>query len=856
MSAASPTVTEVKNQPTYSELSSYPTDTNDNVSSLARLDNVSFSYDNGQSWALHNISLSIRAGEHVCILGSNGSGKSTMAHILDGSMSPDSGRVELMGKTVYNSSDDQNRRINPAAYRAARRNIGLVFQNPEDQIVTTVVQDDVAFGPENLGKPRPTILEDVKDSLEKVGLSHQANDDPTRMSGGQQQRLALAGNLSMHPAMMILDEPGAMLDSAGRRNMINLMGELTKTGTTVVHITHFLESAEHADRVIVLDNGQIITQGSPREVLGNGKLSHVNLHTTPAEAHSSSDTPLSTANRYQSPLLQQNHNEHRETNKQEQALVLEKLSYHFPDSNHDVLNDINIKIDAGQIVAVMGRNGSGKSTLSRIIATLLKPTSGNLVVSGLPVYNHRTVRSTIRRKQNLHLLRQRIGYVMQYPEHQLFADTVALDVAYGPTNMNLNRQQIDQRVTEALQLLNISDLADRSPFDLSGGQKRLVAIAGVLACKPELLILDEVTANLDQRTADSILSMLQVLHQQGVTIIMNTHSDQEVLQLADKVLLLERGRVFAFGAAEEVLDKYHQLLAQETFHTTGDSNAQTHINGKNTEALKSTKPVGNKHNIFKRTLPAHLLQDLDPRSKIITCLLAMVTVFFISKPTQLFLSLTVIIALLTIAQTPIHRIIKSTKVFTVLIAFSAILNMLITNTGRTILNLGWFSVTDEGLWVAVLYSSRLMMVILLGALVIEMTTPTQMTDAFESLLRPLQTVGVHTNEIALVMSLALRFIPTLNREIRSIMEAQSARGGSIETGSPIQRMKASAAIAIPVFAGVLRHANNLSLALDARCYEGGAHRTHYRILAFTIRDYIFIGLMLAYITLLIALAFI
>ncbi|BDR52773.1 hypothetical protein KIM372_06800 [Bombiscardovia nodaiensis] len=449
----------------------------------ARLADISFSYDGGQTWALDQLCLTVYPGEHLCILGANGSGKSTLGRILSGAVAPDRGQVELLGQVVCSSKDSgQGQRVDVHAYRQARQHIGMVFQNPEDQIVTTVVQDDVAFGPENLGAPRQAMLASVPAALEQVGLLSHSDSDPTRMSGGQQQRLTLAGSLAMGPEMLVLDEPGAMLDAAGRQDIQAILRRSTSQGTAVVHITHLLEQAQQADRVIVLDHGRIVASGSPEQVLARQDLPAISQahrqasdwaqHSKPAadlldESAASLAADSAQSGDHAAPILK-----------------LADLSYRFPDASRETLSQVSLEVRAGQTLAIIGRNGSGKSTLAKLICALAQPTSGSLQVAGIPLAGPDQPKAKRERRRLLKLLRQRVGYVMQYPEHQLFAETVAQDIAYGPNNLGYTPSQVQQRVDDAMDLLGIIDLADRSPFDLSGGQQRLVAIAGVVACTP------------------------------------------------------------------------------------------------------------------------------------------------------------------------------------------------------------------------------------------------------------------------------------------------------------------------------------------------------------------------------------
>jgi energy-coupling factor transport system ATP-binding protein len=218
-----------------------------------QLNGVRFSYDRGKAWALDGIDLTIRPGERICLTGPNGSGKSTLSRIIAGLVAPDCGTVQLLGHQVFDGAQPD-----PQAYRQARHGIGAVFQNPEDQIVTTVVEDDVAFGPENLGLPRPVIAQRLDAALEAVDMAAYRHGDPAHMSGGQQQRIAIAGTLAMAPSMIVLDEPTAMLDSLAQAEVMSILDALQARGTTIVHVTHRNGETAHADRVIRMEHGRIV----------------------------------------------------------------------------------------------------------------------------------------------------------------------------------------------------------------------------------------------------------------------------------------------------------------------------------------------------------------------------------------------------------------------------------------------------------------------------------------------------------------------------------------------------------------------------------------------------------------------
>ena len=816
-----------------------PVQTIRNDEPLAILDEVSFSYDQGRTWALDHVNLTIHRGERVAIVGANGSGKSTFALLLSGALAPDRGRIELRGQAVFDSARPLAEQVDADAYRQAREGIGMVFQNPEDQIVTTVTEDDVAFGPENQGMARPAMQASVARALKEVDLSGRERSDPTRMSGGQQQRVSIAGALAMDPDMLVMDEPGAMLDSSGRSRISAIMATMAEQGKTVVHITHHLDEADTASRVIVLDHGRIIADGSPDQALPT-LYRHLNTDfpASAADGHAAEwDADTSGVG---SGL--RNELRHSASDEDEPAVDAKDLSYRFSGGKRQVVDHLDLRLEKGRTLAVLGPNGSGKSTLARLICALIRPTGGDLSVAGIPLtVGGNTPRRA--RKRRLGMLRQRVGYVMQKPEHQLFAETVAQDVAYGPSNLGFDKGDTALRVKQVLTLLGLEELSDRSPFDLSGGQQRLVALAGVLATSPKILVLDEVTAGLDPKASQTIMTMLERLQGEGVTIILITHDEEEVIRLADQALLMDQGHMVSHGDVEKVLKDYHNLRA----HISPSENHEEDSGTEQTEEPASRT----KGQVYRPSLIARL----DPRAKMVCFLMLMVTSFFIGTGPQLILGALVTLAIIMAARISPLKLVKSVSGLLALLILVALLNLLVARDGTALTRWGPLVITDQGLWAALVYTCRFGLVLILGAILLMTTTPTQMTDAFESLLSPLGKLGVHTSEISLVLSLALRFIPTLVREMQSIREAQAARGGSIESGSPSRRARAMAAIIIPVFAAALRHADNLGQALDARSYQGGKGRTHYRVSRMHGIDYGFVTLVAVYFVLLVVLIF-
>ena len=506
-----------------------------------RLVHVTLRY--GDSVALDDVTLEVCRGERVCVLGANGSGKSTLASVICGLLAPDEGDVELAGHAVCTGGVPDL-----AAYRDARRQLGLVFQNPDDQIVTSVVADDVAFGPENLGVPRAQISVRVARELRRVAMEKYAHADPSRLSGGQRQRVCIAGALAMEPAVLVLDEPSSLLDVRGRAAIMRVMGRLAAAGATLVHVTHFMDEALAADRVVVMQHGHVALEGTPDEVFAakNAQVIEALGLEMPFEARlavalrqagaaggaiaapgaPSDEKPAACAAcaHTAEPL----------------AILARDLGFSYG-PGAQALDGVSLEVPVHATTAIVGQTGSGKSTLLRLLCGLEAADAGSLTVCGI---NAATKRG---RRQ----VRRAVGYVMQHPERQLFAQTVAEDVAFGPRNQGLSAAEVEGRVAHALDLVGLADRRDASPFELSGGQQRLAAIAGVLAMEPELLVLDEPTAGLDPRGRARLRALMADLAAHGVTLLQVTHSMEDAAR-ADHVVVLDQSHVLAAGTPAEV----------------------------------------------------------------------------------------------------------------------------------------------------------------------------------------------------------------------------------------------------------------------------------------------------------------
>lgn len=752
----------------------------DNAVSLQK---VRFSYDGGKTWILDGIDLEIAYGQRIAIIGKNGSGKSTLSKIIAGLSSPDSGIVTLCGIKVFEANN-----VDSKAYQKARESIGALFQSPEDQIVTTVVEDDVAFGLENLCASKEFMKQNISNALRAVNMENHRFSDPSNMSGGQQQRVAIASSIATKSKLLVLDEPTSMLDSCAKEDVNKLFDKLQTSGTTIVQVTHKISECKNADRILMLENGKL------RDV-SLLELDEFFTEKSPAVIESKSMTE----NVESSNIASKNKHDSNKTNKNI-AIEISNLRLSYSKNQTPILCDYSLSVKSGEIVAIMGKNGCGKSTLAKAICALIKYDSGSICVNGIKI-SEKTSKSQMRE------IRKNIGYVMQLPEQQLFAQTVFEDVAYGPKNFGLEGCELDSRVLNTLKSLHIEHLAQKSPFELSGGQQRLAAIAGILACNPKILVLDEPTAGLDFEYEKIVLKILSDLHNKGVTIIVITHDLNEAK---------------ALGARIVTLDSNKKKLVQEQVQAQAEKleNASENYSGNKNENKNKS-----------------LLSLFNTRIILISCLILMFSAFSITNFYQLEILALSTLALIFLARISPIKLLLSLHMFIAIFVFSGMFNLLVVHSGKELFRIGPLLITDDGIKFAILFASRFSLVILIGSIIVLTISQTRLSEACASIISPLKSVGLPSQEIALIMSLALRFLPTLSKEAESVALAQIARGGNIKDGSIKKRLRAITSLIVPGFASVIRHANTLGLALDSRCYVPGAKRTHLHTEKMRLKDF-------------------
>lgn len=550
---------------------------------MIKADNVTFEYIRREEdgsvaeivEAVKDLSLEIQQGEFIAILGHNGSGKSTFAKLLNALLEPTKGTITIEGMNTGETEEVWN----------IRKNAGMIFQNPDNQIIGTMVEEDVAFGPENLGVPTEEIISRVAGALETVGMTAYSQQSPHRLSGGQKQRVAIAGVLAMQPKCIIFDESTAMLDPQGRKEVLQAAHTLNQEkNITVLYITHDMDEIIDADRVLVLHHGELVLEGTPVEVFRSKEQlkeyglvlpNMTELTERLKEAGIMIQNPvlrmedlIREVNRLR-PLHgtavtgggMQDRKIQKESNGQSNAqqamtdgLVLDQVSYEYSPKTiyaYQALHQVSLTIAQGEFVAIIGHTGSGKSTLIQQFNGLLQPTEGHIYYKGKDIYEKDYKRAQLRGK---------VGLVFQYPEYQLFAETVLEDVSFGPKNLGLPLLEIQQRAFQAIAAVGLEDtIYDMSPFELSGGQKRRVAIAGVLAMQPEMLVLDEPVAGLDPTGRRELLDMLKKLNEDGMTIVLVSHNMEDVAEYAKRIVVMDHGKIALDGDTTQVFRQERTL---------------------------------------------------------------------------------------------------------------------------------------------------------------------------------------------------------------------------------------------------------------------------------------------------------
>lgn len=485
---------------------------------------LTFRYRIREQPALRDLSLDLHPGELMLVAGTSGCGKTTLIRCVNG-LIPSAYRGDLAGTIRIFGQDARGMSMGNLS-----QTVGTLLQDPERQIVGSYVLNEVAFGLENLGMPRRQILDRVDETLDYLGILHLRDRETFNLSGGEKQKVALAGALAMRPQILLLDEPLASLDSASAREALDLFRRLADEGAAILLVEHRVEDVLRIepDTVLYLRDGEQAYFGGPADMMQTLDYHEVKLP-APVVYERAQSLPAPTFEVGVKPDGGQS------------LISFENVAFTYDPTLSDVLHDVNLTVRKGDIVAILGANGAGKTTLVKHALGLLKPTGGTVVLEGRETGDISVAQAA-----------RTVGYVFQSPSQMLFAPTVAEELAFGPRNLGYDKEQVQRDTQWALDVVNMSEHADSPPLALSFGQQKRISIAAVLAMRSRILMMDEPTSGQDYWNYTAFMDA--ILQMPGFdAVIFITHDLDLAISYANRIVLVSEGRIAADGPPAEVL---------------------------------------------------------------------------------------------------------------------------------------------------------------------------------------------------------------------------------------------------------------------------------------------------------------
>jgi cobalt transport protein ATP-binding subunit len=519
------------------------------------IEDLTFAYRGQEIPALQHIRSEIDEGSLVVILGHGGAGKSTLCASLNGIV-PHFYRGAYQGRVMVKDLEVARHKVADMS-----RHVGLVLQDFEPQLFSTNVELEMAFGPENLRLPREEIARRIGRYLPFLGLAEFRRREPATLSGGQKQRLAISSVLTLEPEILVMDEPTTDLDPQGREEVLAIARRLRQEKRTLLIVDDDPETGEQADQVWLMREGRVAAQGPPAEILGDpDALKAAGVKVPPlVDLFAHLRWPGKPLKLDEAIRLIQEHNlaRRRELGAGQASssgsegpfiLQMENLSYLYPTHGVEALRGLSLGIREGEFLALIGQNGSGKTTLAKHFNGLLKPTSGRILLRGKATadYEQRGISRLV-------------GYVFQNPDHQIFCNTVYEEVAFGLKTLGEPAKSVESRVAEALETVGLTGYEKSVPFALSKGERQRVAVASVLAVRPEVMVLDEPTTGLDEKNQRSLMDMLKSFHRLGHTIIIITHSMEVAAEYATRAVVMKDGGVLLDGPTRDIFAQEEKL---------------------------------------------------------------------------------------------------------------------------------------------------------------------------------------------------------------------------------------------------------------------------------------------------------
>jgi energy-coupling factor transport system ATP-binding protein len=523
---------------------------------VIEVDNLTYRYPDTEKPALKNIDFRVRKGEFILIAGPTGAGKTTLCLALTG-LIPHSLGGDMEGKILIKGTD--TRTVSVARLAGT---IGLVLQDPESQFIAGDVKHDIAFGLENMCLSREEMIERVNWAIKTVRLNDLEDRWSFQLSGGQKQRVGIGAILALKPEILVLDEPTTELDPIGKFEVISTIKKLKdEYKATIILVTHEMENvADVADRILVLYEGNLAEIGKPKDMLSKVE-SMKKLGIRPPQVAELGavlrgkklirEIPISfteAVNTFKKILPGKTEFKaisKTEESKEKPIIKVKKVWFQYPEPPVLALKNVDLEIRAGEFVGIVGQNGSGKTTLVKHFNGLLKPSAGQVLIDG-----------TDTRDVSIQTLCRKVGYVFQNPDHQIFLNTVRDEIAFGPTNLGLSKDEVQKRVDDMLKKMKLTDVASNNPLLLSKGERQKIAVASVLSMKPEVLIVDEPTTGHDFLTIrDAVAQFKRLNEEEKKTIIIISHNMGLVAEVAKRVVVMAEGKVLLDAPPKEVFSQ-------------------------------------------------------------------------------------------------------------------------------------------------------------------------------------------------------------------------------------------------------------------------------------------------------------
>ncbi len=777
-----------------------------NTNNIILAENLSYVYRENNLEAVKNVSFAVSRGSYVAILGLNGSGKSTLARLLCGIYQPSSGNVKIFSES--------------------KAPVGIVFQSPKNQIIASIVKTDTGFGPNNLGFSATETEEIILSSLKTVSLEEKIEDFTANLSLGQTQKLALAGILALNPDLLILDESVSMIDPVSRKEILDFLDGENQKGKTIIHITHDLDEAERANRILVMENGVLIRDENSLDktdsfikshfcideadvLAGSGEVAfqvdfsaksdscvqagseeHASQVGSPTDVEStvqassgdlgdavswagSSATALHTVQASSGCVA-------TEASTQETSLSLKNITFAYPGQN-PLYKDFSLSFKKGSLTAIMGKSGGGKSTLFEIASGLLEIQEGEILATERPVL------------------------ALQEAESALFENFAADDVAFGPINKGLTGKKLKEKVVSSMELtgLDYSLFGNRNTKALSGGEKRRLSLAGIIALDSSILLFDEPTAGLDPQGRKQILKTLEKLSKQGKTVIYSTHREEET-KIANRQLKIENGEI--------LYDSDVDFEKTAKYQVKGEISKEKLVDFQRLEGVSLLKKLnGLSTGLYEKK--DSVIHKLSPLAKYLVFLGLFLTSIFLKSIPLSLLSLSVALVYAIFAKLPLKKPLKSFFVLFPWVLFFLVLQFLFfpINPGDTILfHFGIIKITVEKILISVKSILHLATGILLIFGFMYSTDEKDLIEGFSKM--------IPSKSASLILVMIFRFIPLLADEASLIIKVQLVRGGLGDAKGFFNRLRKLLPLFVPLINRTLERANSVAEALTARYF--------------------------------------